>query len=375
MQMQINKRTWLKWGVISCGIVSGISLAVILILPAFISGDFTQQKIAQIVEDRFQNVREVGPVSFRWPNRVTISYLIIQKDGQDTDAPIQCEHIQSTVHLLPLLFKKIAIRKISIRQINYENRLLVRDLVTDTFSFDRGVLSTHARLTVNEGPATIKGVIDLLQKRPAFDLSFEAKDVHITQDIPVLGLIPIFTVKDGETGGILSLTGSVRGNGLGKEILNKELVADVKLEVRDGYIRGNKILSSLLEILGEKDLYSFDSMKAVIQIRDSKVYTQKMDIQGQIMSMNASGVAEFEGSIAYDALVKLNKEYLRGDIEKIAGLILKENSLPIEIRGTTKNPRVAIKLEKDNLEHIVKGLVNDFLHTTKEKRKKEAKNN
>jgi hypothetical protein len=218
-------------------------------------------------------------------------------------------------------------------------------------------------------------VIDLLQKRPAFDLSFEAKDVHITQDIPVLGLIPIFTVKDGETGGILSLTGSVRGNGLGTEILNKELVADVKLEVRDGYIRGNKVLSSILEILGEKDLYSFDSMKAVIQIRDCKVYTQKMDIQGQIMSMNASGVAEFEGSIAYDALVKLNKEYLRGDIEKIAGLVLKENSLPIEIRGTTNNPRVAIKLEKDNLEHIVKGLVNDFLHTSKEKRKKEKKNN
>jgi hypothetical protein len=93
------------------------------------------------------------------------------------------------------------------------------------------------------------------------------------------------------------------------------------------------------------------------------------------MSMNASGVAEFEGSISYDALVKLNKEYLRGDIEKIAGLVLKENSLPIEIRGTTKNPRVAIKLEKDNLEHIVKGLVNDFLHTSKEKRKKEKKNN
>lgn len=365
----------MKWGGISCGIVSGIALAVILIVPAFISGDFTQQKIAQIAEERFQTVREVGPVSFHWPNRVTISYLTIQRDGQDTDAPIRCEHIQTTVHLLPLLFKKIAIRKISIQQINYENRLLVRNLVTDTFSFNHGIVSTHAHLTVNEGTATIQGVINLLQKRPVFDLSFEAKDVHITQDIPVLGLIPIFAVKDGETGGMLSLTGSVRGNGLGKEILNKELVADVNLEVRDGYIRGNKVLSSILEILGEKDLYSFDSMKAVIQIRDGKVYTQKLDIQGQIMSMNASGVAEFEGSISYDALVKLNKEYLRGDVEKIAGLVLKQNTLPIEIRGTTKNPRVAVKLDKDNLEHIVKGLLNDFLHTSKEKRKKETKNN
>jgi len=60
-------------------------------------------------------------------------------------------------------------------------------------------------------------------------------------------------------------------------------------------------------------------------------------------------------------------------VEKIAGLLLKENALPIEIRGTTREPKVSVKLSKDNLEHLVKGLVNDFLSNPKEKHKKEKK--
>ena len=76
-------------------------------------------------------------------------------------------------------------------------------------------------------------------------------------------------------GGILSLTGFLRGNGMGKETLNKKLVADMKLEVRNGYIRGNRLISSLLEIIGVKDVYSFDLMEAVIQIKDGKISTPK----------------------------------------------------------------------------------------------------
>jgi len=375
MQIQRNKRSRLKGIIISCGIFFGIALAVILIIPIFISGNFVQQKVTQTIEDRFKYINQVGPVSFHWPNSITIAYLTIQRQEQNRDSPIHFENIQSTFELLPLLFKKIIVKKLSIQRINYENRLLIKDLVTDKFSFIDGVISTHTRLRINEGPTTMKGVIDLRQKKPAFDISFEAKGIHITQDIPALDLLPIFTVKEGEIGGIMSVEGYMRGKGLGKEIFNKKLVADIKLDVRDGYIRGNELLSSILEIMGEENLYSFDSMKALIQIKDGKVYTQKMDIQSPLMSLNASGMAEFEGPISYDAMVRFNKEHLSKDVEKIAGLVLKENELPIEIRGTTKDPRVAVKLDKDSLEHIVKGLVNDFLHTPKEKHKKEKKNN
>ena len=373
MQMQPNKGTWLKWVVFSCGIIFCVGLAVVLIIPAFISGDFIRQKVTQTLDDRFKSVHQVGTFSFHWPNQINISSIVIQKQEENREEPIKFEEIQGTLKLLPLLFKKMVVKKISIREINYENRLLLKNLVTDKFSFNNGVVSTRARLSVNEGPTAIKGMIDLRQKKPTFDLSIEAKDIHITQDIPFLSILPVFSTKEGEVGGILSLKGYLRGNGLGREILNKILVADMKLEVRNGYIRGNKLLSSILEIIGVKGAYSFDSMEAVIQIKDGRISTPKMDIQSQLLSLNASGVTKFDGSISYDAVVRFSKEHMGKDMEKIAGLLLKENALPVEIRGTTKDPKVSVKLPKENLENIVKGLVSDFLSNPKEKRKKEKK--
>ena len=373
MQMQTNKGTWLKRVVISCGIIFCVGLAVVLIIPAFISGDFIRQKVTQILDDRFKSVHQVGAFSFRWPSQINISYITIHKQEENGKDPIRFEEIQGTLKLLPLLFKKIVVKKISIREINYENRLLLKNLVTDKFSFNNGVVSTRARLSVNEGPTAIKGMIDLRQKNLTVDLSIEAKDIHITQDIPFLSILPVFSTKEGEVGGILSFKGYLRGKGLSREILNKKLVADMKLEVRNGYIRGNKLLSSILEIIGVKGAYSFDLMEAVIQIKDGRISTPKMDIQSPLLSLNASGVTKLDGSISYDATVRFSKEHMDKNVEKIAGLLLKENALPIEIRGTTRDPKVSVKLSKDNLEHLVKGLVNDFLSNPKEKHKKEKK--
>lgn len=364
-----NKRVWLKWVIITCSLALGVPLAAIFVIPSFISEDLIQQKIDQAVKKRIESVQEIGPVSFHWPNKVNIPYLTLQRQGKKSDAPIHFEQIQGTFRLLPALRKEIVVKKLFIRQINYQNRLLVEDLTTDTFSFKDGVLTTRVHCKVNEGPATVQGVIDLHQKRPTFDLAFEAKGVNITQDIPVIDLIPVFVVKDGDIGGLLSLNGTMQGNGLGKKMLNKELAATVNFKVKDGYIRGNKILSSLLEILGEPDRYSFDTMEAVIQINDGKIYTQKMEMQGPLANITASGMAEFEGSISYDALVQLHKERMGKDIEKITGVLLGQNAVPIEIRGTTKDPKVAVKLNTESLEHLFKGLVNDFLRKPKKEKK------
>lgn len=367
MQMQTNKRAWLKGSVISCGIVFCIAAVVILVVPLFVSGNFIQQKVTQALENRFKSVHEAGTASFHWPNRVNISYLTIQKQGQNANSSIVFEDIQGTMKLLPLLFKKVVVKKISVQQINYKNRLSVKDFVTDKFSCKNDIISMSARLKLNGGTAAIDGTIDLRQKK--LNLSFEARDICITQDIPAISLLPIFTSNVEEVGGIMSFSGSVRGNGFGREILNKELLADVKLEVTDGYIRGNKIVSSLLKIVGAKDTYSFHTMDAVIQIKGGKIYTKKMDICGPVMSVSVSGAAELDGAISYDAVVKFSKEHLNKDIGKIADSILRQNALPVEIRGTTKDPKVSVKLSQDNLEHLVKGVVNDFLSAYKNKKK------
>ncbi|TLD42936.1 MAG: hypothetical protein JETT_0724 [Candidatus Jettenia ecosi] len=370
--MQIsNEGTLLKWIAISFGIVFCIAFITILTVPLGISESFVRRKVAQALEDRFESIHEIGPISFHWPNQITISYLIIQKQEIKETSPIRFEEIQSEVKLLSLLTKEFVLKKISIQQINYENQFLVEDLVTDEFSFKNDIVFIHARLCVNDGPTTIKGTIDLHEKEPVFDVFIDAKDVYITQDIQAVRLLPLFAIKEGEIGGILSLSGYLKGKGLDKKVVNKELDADIHIKVRDGYVRGNKLFSSLLGIAGIKDTYSFDFVEASIQIKDGKMYTQKMEMEGPLMSINASGMAELEGAISYDVAVAFRKEHLGKDIEKIASVVLGQNTLPVEIRGTTKDPEISIKLPKDNLEHLLRDLVNDFLATSKKKQKKE----
>ncbi|UJS16873.1 MAG: AsmA-like C-terminal region-containing protein [Candidatus Jettenia sp.] len=370
--MQIsNEGTLLKWIAISFGIVFCIAFITILTVPLGTSESFVRRKVVQALEDRFESIHEIGPISFHWPNQITISYLIIQKQEIKETSPIRFEEIQGKVKLLSLLTKELVLKKISIQQINYENQFLVEDLVTDEFSFKNDIVFIHAKLRVNDGPTTIKGTIDLHGKEPVFDIFIDAKDVYITQDIQAVRLLPLFTIKEGEIGGILSLSGYLKGKGLDKKVVNEELDADIHIKVRDGYVRGNKLFSSLLGIAGIKDMYSFDFVEASIQIKDGKIYTQKMEMKGPLMSMNASGMAELEGAISYDVAVTFRKEHLGKDIEKIASVVLGQNALPVEIRGTTKDPEVSVKLPKDNLEHLLHDLVNDFLTTSKKKQKKE----
>lgn len=372
MQTQINKGSLLKWILISCGIIFIIVVANILTIPLFISSDYVKNKITHTIEDRLKFTPQIGTISFYWPNRFGISNIVLQGLNQNPDAQTQIRDVKCTIKLIPLIYKVVDIKKIFIKEINFENRVLVRDLITRKFSYRDGVVSTDMRLVVNEGPSVIKGTVNFTHEKPAFDVSIDARDIHITQDMPALQMLPIFTVKEGEVGGILNVNGSIQGKGLDKRVFNKKLVANMNIRVRDGYISGNKLLSSILEIIGVKDTYYFDSIDADIQIKDEKIFIPKMDIRGQVISLNTAGMSEFDGKISYDAVIKFDKECIGKDIKKITDLVLKQNEVPIEIRGTTKNPKISVKLSKDNIENLVRGFVDDFIKTPKEGHRKDA---
>ncbi len=367
--MQKNRVVWLKWIAIICGIVGSIGAVIVYVVSGNISENFIQERVAQVLEDRFPFAHRVGTVSLSWPNQVVISYLVIEQREKGKESPIVIEDIHGRLKLIPLLFKKFIVEKLSSQQINYKNQLLIKGLITDHFSLKKDRVNFSAHLNINDGPATLKGTIDLCQKKPVFNILFDAKDMQVTQDVPLLQVLPLFRVREGEIGGIMSVNGYARGEGRGKNALNEKLDVNANLTVRDGYIRGNKLLSSILDIIGAKDTYSFQTMEAIIQIRDSKINTPKMDVQGPVMSLTASGMSAFDGTISYDAMVRFDKKYLGKNAEKVADLFLREDAIPFEIRGTTKNPRVSVKLNRDKIDQLVKGLVDDFL-SKKEKHKK-----
>lgn len=344
--------------------------AILVIIPAYVSEDFVKEKVAGALEGRAYHVSKMEGISFHWPGNVRISCVVVQNQERPTEAPIQFEDVLISVKTLPILFKNFVAKNISIRKINYENQLLIQDLVTSTFSFKKNVLFTQAQFLLNEGTASIEGTVNVSQGTPIFDLSLTASDVHITQDVPFLCLLPMFEVKDGELGGLLSLRGSIRGSGTGKEMLNNTLVANLMLTIRDGYVRGNKLLSSLMDIMGTKNTYSFDLMEALIEVKDGKICTPKVSMNGQMLSLTASGTAAFDGAISYNATIRFNKEYLSKDMEKISRMALPNNELPVEIRGTAKAPKIAIVLYKENMEQLIKGLITDFTKDSKKKAKK-----
>ena len=92
-------------------IILCVGLAVVLIIPAFISGDFIRQKVTQTLDDRFKSVHQVGAFSFHWPSQINISYIVVQKREGNGEEPIKLEEIQGTLKLLPLLFKKFVVKK------------------------------------------------------------------------------------------------------------------------------------------------------------------------------------------------------------------------------------------------------------------------
>lgn len=362
---------WIKGILIYGGIAVCLAVtAILVIIPSYVSEDFVKEKVAGELERRDYRVDKLEGISFHWPGTVHISSLTVRNLNRPADGPIQFEEVSVSVKTLPLLFKNFVAKNISIRKINYENQLLIQDLVTNKFSFQKNVLFIQAQFLLNEGAAGIRGTIDAGKGAPVFDLSFTASDVHITQDFPFLSLLPLFAVKDGELAGLLSLSGSLQGNGAGREMLNDTLVANLTLTVKDGYVKGNKLLSSLLDIMGTKKAYSFDLMEASIEVKDGKINTPKVTMSGQMMSLTGSGTAGFDGTISYDATIRFNKEYLSKEMEKISKIALSNNELPVEIRGTAKSPKIAVVLYKDNLEQLIKGLISDFTKDSKKKAKK-----
>ena len=77
----------------------------------------------------------------------------------------------------------------------------------------------------------------------------------------------------------------------------------------------------------------------------------------------------FGGKLFYTANITLNERLVNKDIEKITGTAFRQNAIPLEIRGDINNPKISIKLSQENVEQLVRGIVNDFLRTDKEAKK------
>ncbi|MCF6150122.1 MAG: AsmA-like C-terminal region-containing protein [Candidatus Kuenenia sp.] len=366
MQIQENKILWIKWLIISLCLIFLIAAIFLFVYPYLISEKSITQKTVLFLENKLPSSAQIGTVSYRWPNQIQISRITVQKEDKDAETTTQFNDIQGTLNLFPLLLKKIIFKKIEIKQINYENSLLIEDLFTDTLSVKDNVIITHAHCRTNGGNTHIHGVIKLSKNKPEYNVTVEAKDVYITQEMPVLRDLPLFKTEGSEAGGILSIEGNISGKEFGKKTLNKHLKGRFTLRIRNGYMKSMSLFSSLSEIIAINELYSFDLLETEVQIKEETIYTPRAIIDSQLLKLDASGMIGFGGKLFYNANVTVNEKLLNADIEKLAGTAFTQNAMPLEITGTVNDPKISIKLSQDNIEQLVKELTNDFLHTNKE---------
>lgn len=369
MQMQKKKVLWIKWLVISFCLTALVVAISIFVFPTLLFEKSITQKAVLSLENKLPSSAQTGTVSYRWPNQIRISHIILRKQNNDLETTTQFDDIQGTLKLFPLLWNQVIFEKIEVKQINYENSLLIEDLFTDTLSLKDNEITTHVQFKANGGKTYLHGVIELKRDIPEFNITIKAQDVYITQEMPVLRDLPLFKKDGSEAGGILSIEGHLSGKGFGGNIPSKDIKGSFTLSIRNGYVKSNVLFSALSEIITIDDRYSFDLLETEVLIEEETMYTPKAIVDSQLLKMEASGMIEFGGKLFYKVNVTVNERFVNKDIEKITGTVFRQNAIPLEIRGDINDPKISIKLSQENVEQLVRGITNDFLRTNKEVKK------
>lgn len=220
--------------------------------------------------------------------------------------------------------------------------------VTDLKSgiqLDDGLFTTKDFVfKLNEGQGDVSAKVNLKEEKPPFDFSLSLSDVRINQKMNILAYVmPILPASDGQISGMLNMMLNADGDGLNwQDELSKSLSAVGEINIKDGYIKGDKIMSNILK----KEEYSFDDIVTQFKINDEKIFVDNLKVNSKDFNFGLSGWTSFDGRIEYTADAEIVGKYIGGDAEKILEMLGKGSKLPIVITGTVNNPRLAFKWPK-----------------------------
>ncbi len=211
---------------------------------------------------------------------------------------------------------------------------------------DDGLFTTKDfNFKLNEGQGKVLAKANLKEDKPTLDLDLNLSDVGINQKLDTFAyIIPDLSTSAGQISGMLNMTLTAQGKGLNwQDELSKSLNAQGDINIKNGYIKGDKIISRLIK----KEEYKFDDITTDFRINDEKIYTDDLKVNGEDFDVGLSGWAAFDGRIEYTA-----------DAEKILGRFGKGTKLPVVITGTINNPKLAFKMpEPQEFGSLLKGFL------------------
>ncbi|MDP6925455.1 MAG: AsmA-like C-terminal region-containing protein, partial [Candidatus Scalindua sp.] len=228
-------------------------------------------------------------------------------------------------------------------------------------SLDDGFFTTKDfSFVLNDGPCTVLASADLKEEKPPLIFDMKLSDANINQNMDILAYIaPVLAAPEGKLTGALNMQFKAKGNGLNwQNDLSKSLSGEGEIDIKDGYIRGGKVMSKVLKAIGGKREYEFEQIITRFVIEDSKIINDDINVNGKEFDIGFSGWTSFDGRIEYSADAEGLGSHLGGDAGKILGSFSEGSKLPIVVTGTIDRPRLSFKWSKpQEIGNILQGIL------------------
>ncbi len=228
-------------------------------------------------------------------------------------------------------------------------------------ALDDGFFTTKDfSFVLNDGPCAVSVSVDLKEKKPPLIFDMKLSEANINQDMDVLAyIVPVLAAPEGKLSGTLNMQFKAKGNGLNwQDDLSKSLNGEGEIDIKDGYIKGGKVISKVLKAIGGRGEYEFEQIVTRFVIEDSKILNDDISVNGEEFDIGLSGWTSFDGRIEYSADAEGLGNHLGGDAGKILGSFSEGSKLPIVVTGTISKPKLSFKWPKpENIGSILQGIL------------------
>jgi autotransporter translocation and assembly factor TamB len=229
------------------------------------------------------------------------------------------------------------------------------------FTMDDGFFTTKDfSFALNDGPCTVLASADLKEEKPPLIFDMKLSDANINHNMDVLAyIVPVLAAPEGKLSGKLNMQFKAKGNGLNwKDDLSKNITGEGEIDIKDGYIKGGKVMTKVLKAIGGKREYEFEKVTTRFVIEDSKIINDDISVNGKEFDIGLSGWTSFDGRIEYSADAEALGKHLGRDGRKILGALSGGSTLPIAITGTIDKPKLSFKWPKSqDIGNILQGIL------------------
>ena len=280
------------------------------------------------------------------------------------DITFACKGSLSPPDDKPLLSSLNGEGAVQVESVDYEGIGSIQNLRSKKLSLGKGVLDTTLECLLNGGSAQIGGTCDFNKKKPDVQVTIDAKDIKLSQDVTLLGyIVPILTTSEGSLSGKANVSAQASWQGFEWDSeISRTINGKGNLSVRDGVVQSRNVLAEILKFAGQSETFQFEEILTNFRLSDGKIFNDNIQLNGKDLDLNLKGwtslvyVPSKKGNpLEYSVTGDFLDKSLGRDAKKVlSALGGGEGTIPIVIAGTVQKPRVTIK--KPKAEDLFRGL-------------------